>query len=101
MTPKQVITADCKEYSEGAKRFTVSQIEELSFSHLAEKQPALLEARFAVRSAATLRGTGYHAKLLDRLDRHVIRTTAVDRFDVSRMVDQYVAVYADILDPRA
>jgi manganese-dependent inorganic pyrophosphatase len=44
MTPKQVITADCKEYSEGGKRFTVSQIEELSFSHLAEKQPALLEA---------------------------------------------------------
>jgi manganese-dependent inorganic pyrophosphatase len=44
MTPKQVITADCKEYSEGAKRFTVSQIEELSFSHLPEKQGALIEA---------------------------------------------------------
>lgn len=38
---------------------------------------------------------------VDRLDRHVIRTTAVERFDVSRMVDQYVAVYADILDPHA
>ncbi len=44
MTPKQVITADCKEYGEGEKRFTVSQIEELSFSHLPEKQAALLEA---------------------------------------------------------
>ncbi|MEO7298077.1 MAG: putative manganese-dependent inorganic diphosphatase [Verrucomicrobiota bacterium] len=44
MTPKQVITADCKEYSEDGKRFTVSQIEELSFSHLAEKQAALVEA---------------------------------------------------------
>lgn len=44
MSPKQVITADCKEYSEGGKRFTVSQIEELSFSHLPEKQGALIEA---------------------------------------------------------
>ena len=34
MTPRQVITADCKEYGEGDWRFTVSQIEELSFSHL-------------------------------------------------------------------
>ena len=40
-------------------------------------------------------------RCVDRLDRHVIRTTAVERFDVSRMVDQYVAVYADILDPHA
>jgi manganese-dependent inorganic pyrophosphatase len=44
MTPKQVITADCKEYGEGEKRFTVSQIEELSFSHLAEKQASIIEA---------------------------------------------------------
>ena len=44
MTPRQVITADCKEYGEGEKRFTVSQIEELSFSHLPEKQAAILEA---------------------------------------------------------
>ena len=44
MTPKQAVTADCKEYEEGGKRFTVSQIEELTFSHLAEKQAALIEA---------------------------------------------------------
>ncbi len=44
MTPRQVITADCKEYGEGNRRFTVSQIEELSFSHLPEKQTALIEA---------------------------------------------------------
>ncbi len=44
MTPRQVITADCKEYEEVGKRFTVSQIEELSFSHLPEKQAALIEA---------------------------------------------------------
>ncbi len=44
MTPRQVITADCKEYEEGGKRFTVSQIEELSFSQLADKQASLIEA---------------------------------------------------------
>ncbi len=44
LTPEQVITADCKEYDEDGVRFTVSQIEELSFSHFAEKQEALLAA---------------------------------------------------------
>ena len=33
----------------------------------------------------------------DRLDRVAIRETAVERFDVSRMVDRYLAVYSDIL----
>ena len=41
---EQVITTDCKEYDEEGVRFTVSQIEELSFSHFPEKQEALLEA---------------------------------------------------------
>ena len=44
LSPEQVITADCKEYDEDGIRFTVSQIEELSFSHFAEKQEALLAA---------------------------------------------------------
>ena len=44
LSPEQVITADCKEDEEDGVRFTVSQIEELSFSHFAEKQEALLEA---------------------------------------------------------
>ena len=44
LTPEQVITADCKDYSEDGIRFTVSQIEELSFSHFPEKQEALLQA---------------------------------------------------------
>ncbi len=44
LSPEQVITTDCKEYDEEGIRFTVSQIEELSFSHFAEKQDALLEA---------------------------------------------------------
>ncbi len=38
------ITADCKEYEEAGCRFSVAQIEELSFSNLPEKQAALLEA---------------------------------------------------------
>ena len=33
----------------------------------------------------------------DRLDRIAIRQTAVERFDVARMIDRYVAVYSDIL----
>jgi glycosyltransferase involved in cell wall biosynthesis len=33
----------------------------------------------------------------DRLDRMVIRETAVARFDVSRMIERYVSVYSDIL----
>ena len=44
LTPEQVITADCKEYDENGLHFTVSQIEELSFSHFTEKQGALLAA---------------------------------------------------------
>ena len=44
MTPQQAVTADCKEYAEGGARFSVAQIEELSFSHFHEKEEALMEA---------------------------------------------------------
>ena len=44
MTPDQAITADCKEYTEAGKRFTVAQIEELSFTHFEEKQEELIKA---------------------------------------------------------
>jgi manganese-dependent inorganic pyrophosphatase len=44
MSASQVITADCKEYEEHGRRFTVSQIEELNFSHFDEKRSALLDA---------------------------------------------------------
>lgn len=43
MSSAQAITADCKEYTERGVRFSVSQIEELSFSHLHEKQAQLVE----------------------------------------------------------
>ena len=50
MTPKQVITADCKEYVEDSHRFSVAQIEELSFAPFQAKREALLEALEAHRA---------------------------------------------------
>ncbi len=44
LTPQQAITTDCKEYRERGHTFTVSQIEELSFSHFADKQESLVQA---------------------------------------------------------
>ncbi len=44
MSADKVVTTDCKEYHEKDQRFTVSQIEELNFSHFDEKREALLEA---------------------------------------------------------
>ena len=42
LSSAEVITADCKEYTERGVKFSVSQIEELSFSHFPEKQAALV-----------------------------------------------------------
>jgi manganese-dependent inorganic pyrophosphatase len=44
MTPEQAITADCKPYEENGHRFSVAQIEELSFAHFHEKSGVLLTA---------------------------------------------------------
>lgn len=44
MPADKVITTDCKEYHENDLRFTISQIEELNFSHFEEKREALMEA---------------------------------------------------------
>lgn len=49
MSPEQAIAADSKIYEEGARRFSVAQIEELTFSHFDEKQEALLSALEAQR----------------------------------------------------
>jgi manganese-dependent inorganic pyrophosphatase len=48
--PDDVIQADCKDYSEENYRFSVSQIEELGFSHFYEKQQNLQEALDAYRA---------------------------------------------------
>jgi manganese-dependent inorganic pyrophosphatase len=44
MNNDQVITSDCKEYDVAGRRFSISQIEELNFSHFTEKQAGLIEA---------------------------------------------------------
>ena len=44
LTPDQAVVADCKEYDENGSRFTVAQIEELSFAHFFEKQEVLIAA---------------------------------------------------------
>lgn len=44
MTPQQAVTADCKEYEECGKRFSVAQIEELNFSNFDRKQVELTAA---------------------------------------------------------
>ncbi len=48
--PNEVILADCKDYSEEGYTFSVSQIEELGFSHFYKKQENLFEALEAYRS---------------------------------------------------
>jgi len=44
MTPEQTIQADSKEYEHDRGRFVVAQIEELSFTHVEERQKGLIEA---------------------------------------------------------
>ncbi|HEY8900212.1 MAG TPA: putative manganese-dependent inorganic diphosphatase [Chthoniobacterales bacterium] len=54
MSPDQAVTADCKEYEEGATRFSAAQIEELSFSHFPEKKDELMEAVERFRASRSL-----------------------------------------------
>lgn len=42
--PGQVVTADCKEYEEDGRRFSVAQIEEVTFAHFSDNKQLLLEA---------------------------------------------------------
>jgi manganese-dependent inorganic pyrophosphatase len=51
MTPEQAVTADSKEYEHGDHRYTVAQIEELSFAPFKAKRDSLLEALEALRAA--------------------------------------------------
>jgi manganese-dependent inorganic pyrophosphatase len=51
MTPDEAVTADSKEYEYGPHRYTVAQIEELSFAPFSAKRGALLEALEARRAA--------------------------------------------------
>jgi len=50
LRPSEVILADCKDYEEEGYKFSVSQIEELGFSHFYEKQDNLFEELEAYRA---------------------------------------------------
>jgi manganese-dependent inorganic pyrophosphatase len=54
MTPDQAVAADCKLYDEAGLRFTVAQVEELTFAHFEEKREALLQALGAHQQAERL-----------------------------------------------
>ena len=47
----EAITADCKEYTEAGKRFSVAQIEEIGFKRFWEKREAVVEALENYRSS--------------------------------------------------
>jgi manganese-dependent inorganic pyrophosphatase len=51
MSAEEAVTADSKEYEHGLHRYTVAQIEELSFAPFKAKREALLEALEAHRAA--------------------------------------------------
>lgn len=44
LASEQVVTADCKEYEQEGRRFTVSQIEEVTFAHFNSNKDLLLDA---------------------------------------------------------
>ena len=50
MHPEQAISADAKPYEEDGHRFSVAQIEELTFAHFDEKRDALLAALETTRA---------------------------------------------------
>ncbi len=47
---EDAITADCKEYSEGGRRFSVAQIEEIGFKQFWEKRKAVVDALESYRA---------------------------------------------------
>lgn len=54
LSADQAITADCKEYAERGRRFSVAQIEELTFAHFEDKKAALLNALEDFRASKNL-----------------------------------------------
>ena len=61
LDPAQVVLADCKEYDERGVRFSVSQIEELSFAGFEDREVALREALETHRKS---RGLGFATLLV-------------------------------------
>jgi manganese-dependent inorganic pyrophosphatase len=67
LAPKDVITADGKDYEEGGRRFSISQIEELNFNAFYEKKAELYEALEAYRAA---QGAYFAALLVTDVNTH-------------------------------
>ena len=51
LAPKDVVVADCKDYEEAGYRFSVAQVEELSFAYFDDKRAALFDALEAYRES--------------------------------------------------
>lgn len=84
LTPEQVITADCKEYSQDGKRFSVSQIEELSFSNFIPRQVDLLKALEAYKIA---NGLYFSALLVTDVNAQVSLLLLCGANEMERRVD--------------
>ncbi|MEO8206681.1 MAG: putative manganese-dependent inorganic diphosphatase [Chthoniobacterales bacterium] len=67
MTSDKAIQADCKEYEECGIRFSLAQIEELTFSHYPEKKEALLASLEEYRKN---RGLSFSAMLVTDITTH-------------------------------
>lgn len=84
MSPDEAVTADSKEYEHGSHRYSVAQIEELSFAPFKEKRAALLEALEAHRA-----GKGYLFTALLITDINTQNSILLVRGDTSftRLID--------------
>jgi manganese-dependent inorganic pyrophosphatase len=84
MSPEQAINADCKAYEQDGERFTVAQIEELSFAHFHEKREALVEALEGHRSRE---GLLFAALLVTDINTQNSRLLVRGREDFLRTID--------------
>lgn len=66
LTPQQVITADCKEYEEKGVRFSVSQIEEVTFLHFDDRREQL---QAALRGRVAEQGLFFAALLVTDINK--------------------------------
>lgn len=84
MTPDEAVTADSKEYEHGSDRYSVAQIEELSFAPFKAKRAALLEALETHRA-----GKGYLFAALLITDINTQNSILLVRGDASftRLID--------------
>lgn len=83
LTPQQVVTADCKEYEERGLRFSVSQIEEVTFAHFDENRKPLLGA---LREWAQSKGLVFAALLVTDVNKQNSYLLAAGHADFLRTI---------------